>query len=252
MENVDNLEKDICIQLKDATVRFNMAGEKVDNLKEYFVKLIKRELHFKEFLALKNVNLTIRQGEAWALIGNNGAGKSTMLRLICRILAPYKGTVSVRGTIAPMIELGAGFDPNLTAEENIYLNGTILGYSRKFIQDHFQEIVDFAELHKFLELPIKNYSSGMRARLGFAIATVRKPDILIVDEVLAVGDAAFQAKCHKRIRELLNQGTTLLFVSHNKKMVLDLCDHAAWLDHGEIKFTGTPAEAYEAYESIIK
>ena len=249
MENIEKLDKDICIQLTDVTVRFNMAGEKVDNLKEYFVKLVKRELHFKEFLALKNVNLTIRQGEAWALIGNNGAGKSTMLRLICRILAPYKGTVAVRGTIAPMIELGAGFDPNLTAEENIYLNGTILGYSKKFIQEKFKDIVDFAELWNFLELPIKNYSSGMRARLGFAIATIKRPDILIVDEVLAVGDAAFQAKCHKRIRELLNQGTTLLFVSHNKKMVLDLCNHAAWLDHGEVKFVGTPEEAYAAYEA---
>ena len=249
MENTETLDNNICIQLTDATVRFNMAGEKVDNLKEYFVKLVKRELHFKEFYALKNVNLTIRKGESWALIGSNGAGKSTMLRLICRILSPYTGTVMVRGTIAPMIELGAGFDPNLTAEENIYLNGAILGYSKKFIQEKFKDIVDFAELWNFLELPIKNYSSGMRARLGFAVATVKKPDILIVDEVLAVGDAAFQAKCHKRIRELLSQGTTLLFVSHSKRMVLDLCEHAAWLDHGEIKLIGTPEEAYAAYES---
>ncbi len=242
---------DICIQLTDATVRFNMAGEKVDSLKEYFVKLVKRELHFKEFYALKNINLTIRQGESWALIGSNGAGKSTLLKLICRILAPYTGSVSVRGTIAPMIELGAGFDQNLTAEENIYLNGAILGYSRKMMQEKFKDIVDFAELWDFMALPIKNYSSGMRARLGFAVATIHKPDILIVDEVLAVGDAAFQAKCRARIRELLDQGTTLLFVSHVKPPVLELCKHAVWLDHGEVKLIGTPEEAYAAYEHSI-
>ena len=242
---------DICIQLTDATVRFNMAGEKVDSLKEYFVKLVKRELHFKEFYALKNVNLTIRQGESWALIGSNGAGKSTMLKLICRILTPYSGSVSVKGTIAPMIELGAGFDQNLTAEENIYLNGAILGYSRKMMREKFKDIVDFAELWDFMELPIKNYSSGMRARLGFAVATIHKPDILIVDEVLAVGDAAFQAKCRARIRELLDQGTTLLFVSHAKAPVLELCKHAVWLDHGEVKLIGTPEEAYKAYEGAV-
>lgn len=241
----------ICIQLTDATVRFNMAGEKVDNLKEYFVKLVKRELHFKEFFALKDVNLTIRQGESWALIGANGAGKSTMLKLICRIIKPYSGSVIVNGRIAPMIELGAGFDQNLTAEENIYLNGTILGYSKKMIQEKYKEIVDFAELWNFLELPIKNYSSGMRARLGFSIATITKPDILIIDEVLAVGDVSFQAKCRKRIHELLDQGTTLLFVSHSKQPVLDLCQNAAWLDHGEIKLIGTPEEAYAAYESHL-
>lgn len=247
-----NNDNKICIQVTDASVRFNIAGEKIDNLKEYFVKLVKRELQFKEFYALRNINLTIRQGESWALIGANGAGKSTLLKLICRIITPYKGTVYVDGTIAPMIELGAGFDQNLTAEENIYLNGAILGYSRKMIQERYKEIVDFAELWNFLDLPIKNYSSGMRARLGFSIATITKPDILIIDEVLAVGDAAFQAKCRKRISELLDQGTTLLFVSHAKQPVLELCKNAVWLDHGEAKLIASPEEVYAAYESSIQ
>ena len=238
----------VCIKITDASVRFNIAGEKLDNLKEYFVKLVKRELRFKEFYALKDINLTIRQGESWALIGPNGAGKSTLLKLICRILAPYKGSVEVNGSIAPMIELGAGFDPNLTAQENIFINGAVLGHSRKFMKTQYEQIVDFAELWDFMDLPIKNYSSGMRARLGFAVATIVEPDILIVDEVLAVGDAAFQKKCRRRIQELLDKGTTLLFVSHSKGSVLELCKKAAWIDHGEIKMIGTPEEIYEQYD----
>ena len=238
----------VCIKITDASVRFNIAGEKLDNLKEYFIKLVKRELRFKEFYALKDINLTIRQGESWALIGSNGAGKSTLLKLICRILAPYKGSVEVNGSIAPMIELGAGFDSNLTAQENIFINGAVLGHSRKFMKEQYERIVDFAELWDFMDLPIKNYSSGMRARLGFAVATIVEPDILIVDEVLAVGDAAFQQKCRKRIQELLDRGTTLLFVSHAKQPVLELCKNAVWLDHGEIKMIGTPEQVYEQYD----
>lgn len=237
-----------CIEIKNASVRFNIAGEKLDNLKEYFIKLVKRELRFKEFYALTDVNLTINQGESWALIGTNGAGKSTLLKLICGILAPYKGSVRVSGSIAPMIELGAGFDPNLTAQENIFINGAVLGHSRKFMKEQYEKIVEFAELQDFMGLPIKNYSSGMRARLGFAVATVVDPDILIVDEVLAVGDAAFQAKCRKRIKELLANGTTLLFVSHAKAPVMDLCQHAVWIEHGEIKKLGAPKHVYWAYE----
>ena len=241
----------ICIRVKNASVRFNMAAEKVDNLKEYFVKLMKHELHFKEFYALKDVNLTIHQGESWALIGSNGAGKSTLLKLICGILRPYKGSVWVKGNIAPMIELGAGFDGNLTAKENIYINAAVLGFKRKFIKEQYEKIVDFAELWDFMDLPIKNYSSGMRARLGFAVATVVKPDILIIDEVLSVGDAAFQAKCRARIKELMAQGTTLLFVSHMKVPVMDLCEHAIWLDHGEIKKIGATKHVYWAYEQYL-
>ena len=241
----------ICIRVKNASVRFNMAAEKVDNLKEYFVKLVKRELHFKEFYALKDINITIHQGESWALVGENGAGKSTLLKLICGILRPYKGNVWVKGNIAPMIELGAGFDGNLTAKENIYINAAVLGFKRKFIREQYEKIVDFAELWDFMDLPIKNYSSGMRARLGFAVATVVKPDILIIDEVLSVGDAAFQAKCRARIKELMAQGTTLLFVSHAKAPVMDLCEHAIWLDHGEIKKIGATRHVYWAYEQHL-
>ena len=241
----------VCIRIKDASVRFNMAAERVDNLKEYFVKLMKRELHFKEFYALKNVNLVIHQGESWALIGSNGAGKSTLLKLICGILQPHSGSVTINGSIAPMIELGAGFDPNLTAKENIFLNGAVLGHSRKFMREQYEQIVEFAELQDFMDLPIKNYSSGMRARLGFAVATVVKPDILIVDEVLAVGDLEFQAKCRARIKELLSQGTTLLFVSHAKPPVLELCEHAVWLDHGEVKKLGSTEHVYWAYEQYL-
>lgn len=241
-----------CIEIKNATVRFNVAGEKVDNLKEYFVKLVKRELRFKEFYALKDVSLTIRQGESWALIGKNGAGKSTLLKLICGILTPYRGTVHVTGSIAPMIELGAGFDPNLTAKENIFINGAVLGHSRKFMKEQYDQIVEFAELWDFMELPIKNYSSGMRARLGFAVATVVDPDILIIDEVLAVGDAAFQEKCRKRIRELQDKGVTLIFVSHAKAPVFELCEQAVWIDHGEIKKCGSPEHVYWAYEHYLE
>ena len=241
----------ICIQVKDATVRFNMASEKVDNLKEYAIKLLKRELVFKEHLALQNVSLTIREGESWALIGRNGAGKSTLLKLICKILVPHSGSVEVRGQIAPMIELGAGFDSNLTAEENIFLNGAILGHSRQFMEKHYDEIVAFAELEKFMGMPIKNYSSGMRARLGFAVATVVRPDILVVDEVLSVGDVAFQRKCKARMREMLDGGTTLLFVSHSMADVRALCKNALWLDHGKMRMIGEANMVCNAYQKEL-
>ena len=246
------MSNDVCIRVENASVRFNMASEKVDNLKEYAVKLLKHELMFKEFYALRGIDLSIRQGESWAFIGRNGAGKSTLLKLICKILTPYEGKVSVKGSIAPMIELGAGFDPNLTAEENIYINGAILGHSREFMRRHFDEIVDFAQLENFMGMPIKNYSSGMRARLGFAVATMVKPDILIVDEVLAVGDAAFRKRCSQRMQELLSDGTTLLFVSHSTAEVRSLCRNAIWLDHGQIQLSGTADEVLKAYESAGK
>ncbi len=235
------------IDIDDVTVRFNMASEIVDNLKEYFIKLVKHQLMFQEFLAVKDFSLRIKPGEAWGFVGTNGAGKSTMLKLISGILEPYKGKVTVNGTIAPLIELGAGFDMNLTARENIYLNGTLLGHSRKFMDEHFDEIVDFAELWDFLDVPIKNYSSGMQARIAFAIATMVRPDILIVDEVLAVGDFKFQEKCHQRMREMLDGGTTLLLVSHNIDDIKKLCDHAAWIDHGNLVMAGEAAEVCDRY-----
>lgn len=240
-------KENYAIDIDNVTVRFNMASEKVDNLKEYFIKLVKRELMFQEFLAIKDFSLKIKPGEAWGFVGTNGAGKSTMLKLISGILEPYKGTVKVQGTIAPLIELGAGFDMNLTARENIYLNGTLLGHSRKFMEEHFDEIVDFAELWDFLDMPIKNYSSGMQARIGFAIATMVRPDILIVDEVLAVGDFKFQEKCQARMREMLNGGTTLILVSHNIDDIKRLCDHAAWIDHGNLVMTGEVNEVCDKY-----
>ena len=192
-------ENNVVINVSDATVRFNMASERIDNLKEYVIKLVKHQLMFQEFLALKNVDFSVRKGEAWGVIGTNGSGKSTLLKLICGILKPYTGTVKIQGSIAPLIELGAGFDGDLTAKENIFLNGAVLGHTKKYMQDHFEEIVEFAELQDFLDMPIKNYSSGMAARLGFSIATVVRPDILIVDEVLSVGDYAFQQKCENFI-----------------------------------------------------
>ena len=235
------------IDVADATVRFNMASEKVDNLKEYVIKLVKHELMFQEFLALKNINLKVKQGESWGLVGTNGAGKSTLLKLICGVLKPCKGTVSIQGTMAPLIELGAGFDEELTARENIFLNGTLMGHSEKYMKEHFDEIVDFAELWDFLDMPIKNYSSGMAARLGFSVATMVRPDILICDEVLSVGDYKFQEKCEERMQGMLKEGTTLLYVSHNIDTVRKLCDHALWLEKGVVKMSGEAGPICDAY-----
>lgn len=235
------------IDVDHVSIRFNLASEKVNNLKEYTIKLIKKELMFQEFLALKDVSLHIKKGEAWGLIGENGSGKSTLLKTVTGILKPYTGTVKVRGKIAPLIELGAGFDQELTARENIFMNGAVLGHSREFMEEHFDEIVDFAGLHKFLDSPIKNYSSGMKARLGFSVATMVDPEILIVDEVLAVGDYQFRKKCQQRMQEMLSGGTTLLFVSHSIDQVMSLCSHALWLDHGEAVMCGDAQIVCSAY-----
>lgn len=240
-------QESYAVRVDHAVVRFNIASERIDNLKEYFIKLIKRELMFKEFLALKDVSFSVKKGEAWGIIGTNGSGKSTLLKLICGILKPYKGKVEVKGKIAPMIELGAGFDGDLTARENIFLNGAVLGYDKKFMKEHFEEIVEFAELKDFLEMPIKNYSSGMAARLGFAIATVVRPDILICDEVLSVGDYAFQQKCEKRMNQMRKDGTTLLYVSHSIESVRQVCDHALWLDKGIVRMAGDVETVANAY-----
>ena len=245
-------EKKVMIDVDHVTIRFNLSNQKVDNLKEYFVKLLKRELMFQEFLAVKDVSFQVREGEAWALVGSNGSGKSTMLKAISRILKPYKGSISVNGSVAPLIELGAGFDPEMTARENIYLNGCVLGHTEKFMKEHFDEIVKFAEVEKFLDSPLKNFSSGMRARLGFAIATMVKPDILIVDEVLAVGDVKFRAKCEKRMKELLEGGTTLLYVSHNINEVKRLCTHAIWIDKGVERMKGDVKTVADAYMAEMK
>lgn len=244
------MSEEYIVDVDNVTIRFNLASEKVDNLKEYFIKLIKHELMFQEFLALKDINLKVKAGEAWGLIGTNGSGKSTLLKAICGILKPYKGTIRTVGTIAPLIELGAGFDMNMTARENVFLNGTVLGHSRKFMQEHYDDIIEFAELENFQDVPIKNFSSGMQARLGFAIATMVKPDILVVDEILSVGDFQFQQKCYARMNEMLQGGTTLLYVSHDINSVRNLCDHAIWIDHGVVKKSGLVEEVTEEYMNI--
>lgn len=237
------------IDVDHVSIRFNLSSQKVNNLKEYAIKLAKRELMFQEFFALRDVNLHVKPGEAWGLIGTNGSGKSTLLKTITGILQPYEGKVKVRGKIAPMIELGAGFDMDLTARENIFLNGAVLGHSNQFMEEHFEDIVDFAGLGKFLDSPIKNYSSGMKARLGFAVATMVDPEILICDEVLSVGDYQFRKKCNERMEEMLSGGTTLLYVSHNIDSVKKLCTHALWLDHGEVIMAGEAKEVCDAYNT---
>ena len=239
----------IVVSIKDASVRYNLAMQKRHGLKDYFQALQRRELLFQEFIALKDISLTVRQGESWGIVGKNGSGKSTLLKLITGILRPCKGTVSVNGTVAPLLELGAGFDGDLTGRENIMMNGLILGMTEKDIQARFDEIVDFAEIETFLDVPLKNYSSGMKSRLGFSIATCARADILIADEVLATGDKAFQLKCEKRMQELLAGGTTLLFVSHSSAAVKRMCQKALWLDAGEMMMTGDAEEVVQVYES---
>ena len=239
---------DIVIKVTNATVRFNKATESYNGLKEYVIKMLKGELMFQEFLALKDINLEIRKGEAWGFIGTNGSGKSTLLKLICGIVKPYKGKVEVEGSIAPLIELGAGFDPDLTARENIFLNGALLGHKKSFMQQHFDEIIEFSELQDFIDVPVKNFSSGMAARLGFSIATIVQPDILIVDEVLAVGDSAFQEKCKNRMEEMLSSSVTLLFVSHSIEQVKALCKKAIWIDKGVARAYGDIDDVVRQYE----
>lgn len=247
-----NTDNEYIVDVDKVTVRFNKASEKIDNLKEYVVKLLKRQLMFQEFIALEDVDLKIKKGEAWAIIGTNGSGKSTLLKVISRILKPYEGTVTTNGTIASLIELGAGIDPKLTARENIYLNGCILGHSRKFIEEKFDQIVEFAELEEFLDSPVKNFSSGMKSRLGFSVATMIEPDILIVDEVLSVGDVLFRKKCINKMNEMLKNGTTLLFVSHNMDQVKKLCNKGIWLNKGKVIMQGDIDEVADEYTNTIE
>ena len=239
----------IVVNIKDASVRYNLATKRRLGLKDYLQAIRERELLFQEFIALKHINLAVRQGESWGIVGKNGSGKSTLLKLITGILRPYESTVTVDATVAPLLELGAGFDGDLTGRENIMMNGLILGMSERDIRARFDEIVAFAELEKFLDVPLKNYSSGMKSRLGFSIATCARADILIADEVLATGDKAFQEKCEKRMQHLLEGGTTLLFVSHSSAAVKRMCRKAIWLDAGEMKMTGDVHEVVQAYES---
>lgn len=238
------------IEVDDVSMVFNIASEQLNNLKEYFIKLMRHELFFKEFRALDHVSFKVRPGEVVGLVGTNGSGKSTMLKCIAGVLEPSEGSITVRGNIAPLIELGAGFDPELTALENIYLNGSLLGYTRDFIDAHLQDVIDFAELKDFMDMPLKNYSSGMVARIAFAIATVTEPDILIVDETLSVGDVFFQEKCERRIQGFIDSGrVTVLFVSHSMEQVERICQRAIWIEKGHQRMDGPVDEVCAAYRS---
>lgn len=237
------------VECSDVGVTFNMSKEKLSSLKEYFLGFVKGKLMFEEFRALENVTFKVEKGDVFGIVGFNGAGKSTLLKIISGILSPTDGSVIVRGSIAPLIELGAGFDMELTARENIFLNGAVLGFNKKYIQEHFDDIVEFSEMKDFLDVPMKNYSSGMVARIGFSIATSTKPDILIVDEILGVGDFKFQEKCEQRINELMSGGTTVLVVSHSLGQIEQLCKHAMWLEHGKVKMIGEVSDVCSAYKN---
>lgn len=228
-------------------MQFNLSQEKVDNIKEYVIKMLKRELLFQEFWALRNVSFEIEKGDRMGVIGLNGAGKSTLLKIISGVMKPTEGNLEINGKLVPLLELGAGFDSNYTGRENIYLNGAILGYTKEFLDEKYEEIVEFAEIRDFMDVPIKNFSSGMRARLGFSIATVVEPEILVLDEVLSVGDAKFRQKSEARIMELFDKGITVLFVSHSIDQVKRLCNKAIWLEKGKIVMQGDAEEVCNKY-----
>jgi ABC-2 type transport system ATP-binding protein/lipopolysaccharide transport system ATP-binding protein len=240
---------DIILEAKNVSMKFNLNSEKIYSLKEFVIRAIKGKLHYEEFWALKDVSFELIRGESLGIIGLNGAGKSTLLRLIAGVQKPTAGSIRVYGSIAPLIELGAGFDPELTARDNIYLNGAFLGYNRSMMNKRLEEIIDFSELQEFIDVPLKNYSSGMQARLGFAIATLVKPDLLIVDEVLSVGDFRFQQKCEQRINEMLSGGTSVVFVSHSIEQVERLCSKALWLENHTTKMFGDSTEICKLYNA---
>ena len=250
MDNLKNIQTGDTlpmIEVKDVSMHFRMANDRITSIKEYMIRLIKRNLEYKEFVALDHVSFEVRKGEVLGLIGHNGAGKSTILKIISGILRPTAGTVTSRANIVPMLELGSGFDLEMTGRENIFLNGAILGYSEEFLKEKYDQIVEFSEIGQFMEMPLRNYSSGMVARLAFSIATVVEPEILIVDEVLSVGDAAFQEKSKNRMMELMSGGTTVIFVSHSLPQIREMCDRVVWLDHGKVKMYGNAQEVCDAY-----
>lgn len=241
------LDEDILIDVNDVGMKFRMPTEKIDNMKEYFIKLIKGKLKYRNFHVLDGINLQVRRGESLALIGRNGAGKSTLLRIIAGIIEPTAGFVRTRGNMAPLLKLGAGFDSNATGKENIFLNGAMLGFSKREMQKKYDSIVEFSELKDFMNVPIKNYSSGMLTRLGFSIAVDIHPDILLIDEILAVGDTPFQKKCAEKIDSLRKEGTTFIVVSHSMEQVKRLCQRAVYLKNGKIIQYGTAQEVADRY-----
>ena len=226
------------IKAENVSVKYLMTYDRIQSMKEYLVQMVKGKIKYEEFWALRDVSFEVKKGEVLGIIGHNGAGKSTLLKVISGILKPTTGSVQVNGTIVPMLELGSGFDFDLTGRENVFLNGAILGYSEQFLREKYEEIVDFSELGQFIDVPLRNYSSGMVMRLAFSIATVVRPDILIVDEILAVGDAAFQEKSKRRMLELMGGGTTVLFVSHSLPQIQEMCNRVLWLEHGNVKTAG--------------
>ncbi len=236
------------IEAKEVSMCYRMTYDRVQSLKEYLVQMVKGKIKYREFWALKDVSFQVRKGEVLGIVGHNGAGKSTLLKVISGILKPTGGEVAVNGTVVPMLELGSGFDFDLTGRENIFLNGAILGYSEEFLKEKYDEIVAFSELGQFIDVPLRNYSSGMVMRLAFSVATVVNPDILIVDEILAVGDADFQAKSKARMLELMGGGTTVLFVSHSLDQIREMCDRVLWLDHGQVKMLGETKTVCDGYE----
>ena len=242
----------VAVDVKNVTMRYNISSQKVDNLKEYFIKFVKREIMYNEFLALSDVTFQLKKGDRLGILGLNGAGKSTLLKVIAGVQKPSEGSVKVNGRIVPLLELGAGFDKEYTGAENIYLYGTVLGYSKEFIRQKYDEIVEFSELGKFIDVPVKNYSSGMKSRLGFAIATVVQPDVLILDEVLAVGDAKFRKKCEAKIQSMFDSGVTVLFVSHSLPQVKRICNKGIILEHGKLIAQGDIDDIATIYKEKTK
>ncbi|MBQ1688249.1 MAG: ABC transporter ATP-binding protein [Lachnospiraceae bacterium] len=251
VENKETQEQEVALRVEQVGMKFNLSKEKVDNLKEYFIKFIKKELTYQEFWALKDVNFEVKKGDRVGIVGLNGAGKSTLLKVIAGVLKPTEGRVVSKGKIVPLLELGAGFDKQYTGAENIYLYGALLGYSKEFIQKKYKQIVEFSELGEFIDVPVKNYSSGMRARLGFSIATVVKPEILILDEVLSVGDARFRKKSEARIQSMFAQGVTVLFVSHSLEQVRRICNKAVMLEHGNVIAMGDVEDVAAVYNTKL-
>lgn len=240
--------KDIAINVENVSMKYKLIGDNINSLKHFLIQSINRKITYEEFSALHNINFNVCQGEVFGIIGLNGAGKSTLLKIVAGILKPTTGLVERNGSVVPLIELGGGFNGELSGIENIYLNGMLLGYSKKFIKERIDEIIEFSELEKFINSPLKNYSSGMKARLGFSIATLVKPEILIVDEILAVGDHKFKKKSEAKMKSLMGSGTTVLFVSHSIDQMKKMCDRVLWLDHGMIKEIGPAKEVCEKYQ----
>jgi ABC-2 type transport system ATP-binding protein/lipopolysaccharide transport system ATP-binding protein len=238
------------IEVNNVSMRFHMNADKILSLKEFVTRKLRGKIQYEDFTALDHVSFSVQSGETLGLIGHNGAGKSTMLKVISGILKPTEGSVTTRGSVVPMLELGSGFDMDLTGRENIFLNGAILGYSEEFLQERYDEIVACAELGQFIDVPIRNYSSGMMARLAFSVASLVEPEILIVDEILSVGDAPFQEKSRARMKDLMGGGTTVLFVSHSLDQIREMCKRVVWLEHGQVKMVGKTEEVCDAYNSF--